>query len=125
MSETNVTIGVDVTGLGDESQMRHRFSTNTDPTAVQRGYGTIAAANTVEALVLGQCAASLMHTLYIRAVDGTLHINPVGTVSTRHIAVLSGESAVFTPEHSLVLSIGIWASAAGVNYEYQITGLSS
>jgi hypothetical protein len=125
MSETNVTIGVDVTGLGDESHVRTRFSTNTDPTATQRAYGTIAAANVVEALVLGQCAASLIDSLYIRAINGTVYVNPVATASVKTIAVVSGEAAVFKPEHSLVLSVGIWSSVAGTQYEYQVTGLSS
>ena len=125
MAATNITIGVDVTGLGDEVHVRNRYPTNTAPTAIQRGYGTILAANTAEAVVLGQCAASLIDSFYIKAIDGKVYVNPTAVSSVRVLAVASGESQVFKPVATVVLSVGVWASVAGTSYEYLITGLSS
>jgi hypothetical protein len=120
----DITIGVDVTELGNEVNKRIRFST-TDPDAVQVGYGTVLG-TTMEAVPLGQCAASLIEAVYIRSVDNTMYVCPASTTSTApRLKLEAGEACLFRPENSVVLSVGIVCSTAGSNYEFLVTGQSS
>jgi hypothetical protein len=119
-----VTIGVDVTELGNEVNKRTRFTT-TDPDAIQSGYGTVVSTS-MEAVPLGQCAASLIEAVYIRAVDNTMYVNPFSTSGNKVLKLEAGESTLFRPNVSnAVLSVGIICSTAGSNYEFLVTGQSS
>lgn len=129
-AECNVTIGADITELGSELNKRVRFATTNTPEGLNSGYGTIAAANTYESLVLGQVAASTIDMCYIRSVDQTLYVNiasvaPAGNAAQLKIA--SGEANIFRPAVStgVAVSVMIMSSVAGAKYEFLVVGQTS
>lgn len=129
MSECLVHIGVDVTGLGNGVAKRVRFTTTTAPEVLAAGYATIAAADTYEAVDMGQCAASLVDGVYIKSGDETIYIDPAVSVTGAEVKRLKlepGEAAFFRPCLSdVALSVMVVCSAAEANYEYLIVGQSS
>ena len=127
-AECNVTIGVDVVALGSEVNKRLRFSTANTPEAIQVGYGTVAAANTMETLELGQVAASLVDMIYIKAIANNVYISPGSVVSTGPLIKLpAGEACAFRPyfEGAVAVSVGVTADTAETAYEYLVVGQSS
>lgn len=116
-----------LTGLGQELHLARRFETANTPTASQFGFGAIAAAATMEAIPMGQIAASLIDAMYIKSIDNTVYISPITTVSTAALLKLdAGEATIFRPYNgAAVLSVGITCSTAGAQYEYCIIGQGS
>ena len=128
MAECNVTIGVDVVDLGSEVNKRIRFSTTSDPEAMQVGYGTVATANTMETLDLGQVAASLVDMIYIKAIANNVYVSPGSVASTGPLLKIpAGEANVFRPyfEGAVAVSVGITADTDETAYEYIVVGQSS
>lgn len=124
MTTCAITIGADVTGLGNEVNKRVRFET-TAPDAISSGYGTVAS-TTMEAIPMGQVAASLVEAVYVKSIGQTMYVCPASTTSTDpRLRLDSGEACLFRPENSVVLSVGIVCSVAGAAYEYLIVGQSS
>lgn len=126
----NITIGVDVTDLGNEINKRVRFATDNTPEAVNAGYGTIAAADVYEGVILGQVAASTIDMLYLKSIDQTIYayvasVAPAGNEA--QMVLVAGEACVFRPavSTSKAVSVMVMAGVAGANYEYLIVGQSS
>ena len=124
-AQCEVKIFANVTELGEEQKIAERFTTTNTPEAVQYGYGTVLSTS-MEAIALGQVAASLIDVMYVKSIDNTMYVNPVSSSGNKVLKIASGESCVFHPNVSnAVLSVGIICSTAGAKYEYLIVGQSS
>ena len=133
MAQCEVIIGVNVTDLGSETQKRVRFTTTTTPEAVQMGYGTIAAANTYEAVPLGQCDAQNIDLVYIKSIDQTMYVEIMTSVAQAcaNLVLVASEACLFRPSNSLTVgtagavSILVLSGTAEAKYEYLVVGQSS
>jgi len=126
-AQCEVKVVVRLTGLEQDMSIARRFTTANIPTATQYGYGTIAAADTMEAINMGQVANSLVDTIMIKSIDNTVYVSPTTLVSTGALLKIEpGESALFSPYNgAAVLSVGIICSTAEAKYAYLAVGRSS
>lgn len=126
-AQCEAKVVLNITELGQELNLSRRFTTTNTPKAVQYGYGTIAAAATMESITMGQVAASLIDLMYIKSIDNTVYVSPTTIVSTGALLKIeSGECVMFRPYNgAAVLSVGITCSTAEANYEYLIIGQTS
>ena len=123
-------VDVLLSGLGNEIERRVRFATTNTPEAVNAGYGTIAAADTYEAIVLGQVAASTIDLLYLKSIDQTIYVYtasvaPAGNAA--QITLAASEACLFRPAVStgVAVSIMVASGTAEAKYEYIVVGQSS
>lgn len=128
-AQCEVKMAVNVTGLGNELNLGNRFVTTNTPEGCHYGYGTIAAADTYEAVDLGQVAASLVDGLYIRSIDETVYLDPACSLAgteKKMLRIDESEAAFFRPVLSdTALSVMVVCSTAGASYEYFVVGQTS
>jgi hypothetical protein len=123
-----VKVDIFVTDLGSDIEKHVRYETTNTPEGVQCGYGTVAAANTYEAVVLGQVAASTIDLCYIKSIDKTLYVEAKGTtLSVADITLAASEACLFRPSTSTAaaVSILVMSATAEAKYEYLIVGQTS
>jgi hypothetical protein len=123
-------VDVIVNGLGNEIDKRVRYATTNTPEAVQVGYGTIAAADTYEAVVLGQVAASTIDLLYLKSIDQTIYLYTASVAPASNeaqIVLAASEACLFRPAVStgVAVSVMVMSGTAEAKYEYIAIGQSS
>ena len=129
MASCTAKVDVFVDGLGSEISRNVRFNTTNTPEGFNAGYGTIAAANTYEAVALGQIAASTVDLVYLKAVDATIYAEVVTSTqqNVAQIQLAASEACLFRPACSTAtaISIMVMSGTAGALYEYTIVGQTS
>ena len=115
----NIRVMLEVTGLESALEMMKKFSTATAPTAVTHQRRTIAAANTAEALDLGDIAT--VELILIKAVSKDMEIDcDWDTAFNADLLVHEGELALFKPIG--VVYVENETADEALEYEYIVIG---
>jgi hypothetical protein len=124
-AECSVMLAATVTGLGEEIDIRQKFSTEV-PTVATHFYRTLAVADTPEIMELGGIAVSLCDGVLFKAIgndfwiDTCLSVGGVATDFVSKLLVPSGTAQFFGPPQTTA-SIAILASTAAA-YEIVAVG---
>jgi hypothetical protein len=134
MATCTVKVDVLLTDVGNETQKSIRYTTTNTPEVYAQGYGTIAAADTYEALPLGQVDPQQIDLVYLKSIDNTIYAQIMTSVAqTDHanIVLNASEATIFQPSNTLgvgtagAVSIYIQSGTAEAKYEYIVIGQSS
>lgn len=114
-----VKLQFEITGLGQGGEFAANFTTTTTPTAYAQFYRTLAAADTAEALDLGD--VSTVDLIIFKAIDNDIEIDAdFDTSFDADLVVLEGEVAMFKPSGTVYVKNQ--DSAETPSYNYWIIG---
>jgi hypothetical protein len=116
-----IKVQLKLTGLGEEIDVKEKFSVTTTPTAGTYNYRTLATADTAEALDLGD--VTTVHMIWIKAIDLDIEIDADYVSSfDADIVVHAGEVALFKP--SGVVYVKNQDASETPKYEYVVIGVT-
>ena len=125
----NVSIKLNVTGIGDEVLMTNT-QTRTVPVELARGYSVVSAQGSGQLLDTGDVALDKVYGVYIKAEVGTIYIlldtasAEAVTTTNAHLTLLVGEDCFLPINAANNAGIVIDSAAATDAYSYVVLGKS-